>query len=256
MILPGLVSVTFRQLSPRTIVDLLVEADLKGVEWGGDLHVPHGNLVQAREVAKMTTDAGIAIVAYGSYYRFDEQELPFTQVLETALALQAPLIRVWAGKQGSAETSKAEWERIIQQSRIIADQAGEFGIKVAYEYHGGTLTDTNKSALKLLTSVNNSNFYSLWQPLCTHDQATRIAGLKEIQPWLTNLHVYYWQQGKRFSLESGIHLWQEYLSHLTDSKTTHYGLLEFVRDDQPEQFLADARSFKELLVKINHGQVP
>ena len=44
MIYPGLVSVTFRKLSPEEIVQLVVSSGLKGIEWGGDIHLPHGIL--------------------------------------------------------------------------------------------------------------------------------------------------------------------------------------------------------------------
>jgi hypothetical protein len=44
MIQTGLVSITFRQLSPPAIIDLVRQAGLEGIEWGGDVHVPHGDL--------------------------------------------------------------------------------------------------------------------------------------------------------------------------------------------------------------------
>jgi hypothetical protein len=44
MIRTGLVSVTFRQLSAEEIIKLVVCAGLEGIEWGGDIHVPHGDL--------------------------------------------------------------------------------------------------------------------------------------------------------------------------------------------------------------------
>ena len=71
--------------------------------------------------------------------------------------------------------------------------------------------------------------------MCHHGQETRLEGLQQIKPWLANLHVYYWQQGTRLPLHQGISLWQEYLRQLTDLRTIHYGLLEFVVNDQPEQ---------------------
>ena len=40
MIRGGLVSITFRKLSPRAIIDLVTRANLIGIEWGGDVHVP------------------------------------------------------------------------------------------------------------------------------------------------------------------------------------------------------------------------
>ena len=50
----GLVSITFREKSPEEIVGLVVEAGLDGIEWGGDVHVPHGDLAKAREVRANT----------------------------------------------------------------------------------------------------------------------------------------------------------------------------------------------------------
>ena len=36
MIHPGLVSITFRELSPREIVKLVADGGLVGIEWGGE----------------------------------------------------------------------------------------------------------------------------------------------------------------------------------------------------------------------------
>ena len=48
----GLVSVTFRELASREIVALVANAGLDGIEWGGDVHVPHGELSTARQVLR------------------------------------------------------------------------------------------------------------------------------------------------------------------------------------------------------------
>ena len=40
MLIPGLVSVTFRKLSRTEIAGLMVNAGLSAIEWGGDVHVP------------------------------------------------------------------------------------------------------------------------------------------------------------------------------------------------------------------------
>lgn len=72
-------------------------AGLQGIEWGGDVHVPHGNLEVAREVAARTREAGLEIPSYGSYYRVGRDEsaqVSFARVLDTAVVLQTPLIRV------------------------------------------------------------------------------------------------------------------------------------------------------------------
>ena len=41
-LIPGLVSVTFRQLSPEDIIDITYASGLKAVEWGSDVHLPAG----------------------------------------------------------------------------------------------------------------------------------------------------------------------------------------------------------------------
>ena len=95
---------TFRQLPVERIIALTAQAHLDGIEWGGDVHVRHGDIPIAHRVAQATADAGLVVAAYGSYYRVAESEgegLPFELVLDSAQALGAPLIRVWAGKRGS-----------------------------------------------------------------------------------------------------------------------------------------------------------
>ncbi|MEL7086971.1 MAG: hypothetical protein AAGL98_00775 [Planctomycetota bacterium] len=67
MILPGLVSVTFRKLTPTQICELAADAGLQGIEWGGDVHVPAGDVGAAKAVAALTRARGLAVAAYGSY---------------------------------------------------------------------------------------------------------------------------------------------------------------------------------------------
>ncbi|MBN2307644.1 MAG: sugar phosphate isomerase/epimerase, partial [Candidatus Hydrogenedentes bacterium] len=91
---------TFRRLSPLEIVKLMVQAEVSVVEWGGDVHVPHGDTNKAREVLAMCRNEGIRPVSYGSYYRVGcrgGDNPSFNQVLDTAAALEVQTIRVWAG---------------------------------------------------------------------------------------------------------------------------------------------------------------
>src|SRR5215207_8574190 len=101
--IPGLVSVTFRNLEPDRVVEVMRRAGLVTVEWGGDVHVPPGDLENARRVGKLTSNADLSVTAYGSYFRVgDDDRARFGEVLETALELGAPAIRIWAGRRGSA----------------------------------------------------------------------------------------------------------------------------------------------------------
>ena len=99
---PGLVSISFRKLSWQDTLSLAKTAGLEAIEWGGDVHVPHGDVALAREVGEATRAAGLEVAAYGSYYRLGEPAPDFSDVLASAKALGAPIIRIWAGSYGPA----------------------------------------------------------------------------------------------------------------------------------------------------------
>jgi sugar phosphate isomerase/epimerase len=245
MIQGGLVSVTFRALSPGEIVDLVAQAGLACIEWGGDVHVPHGDVACAREVYRRTADAGLTVCSYGSYYRAGTGEPPaFEAVVESALALHAPLVRVWAGRRGSADADAAYWRAVVEDSRRIFALAQEAGLGVAYEYHNNTLTDRNASALRLLHEVAplgpaaepSSGLSSYWQALNGMDEPTRLEGLQAVLPWLSHVHV---QQGRR-PLAEGTEPWLRRLEIVRGTGRDHCALIEFVEDDLQEAFLRDA----------------
>ncbi|NJN84846.1 MAG: TIM barrel protein [Caldilineaceae bacterium] len=147
MLKSGLVSVTFRKLSTSEVIDLVAEAGLEAIEWGGDVHVPAGDLADATRVGDATRAAGLAVAAYGSYYRAGHPESgPFEAVLESAAALGAPMIRVWAGRQGLAASDGAYWAQVVADLRRIGQMGQGADIKVVLEFHRNTLTETNRSA--------------------------------------------------------------------------------------------------------------
>ncbi|TDV53794.1 sugar phosphate isomerase/epimerase family protein [Actinophytocola oryzae] len=235
-LVPGLVSVTFRQLAVPEIVALAVGHGMRAVEWGGDVHVPAGDLATAREVASRCADAGIEIEAYGSYYRAAGD---FGPVLATAVALDAPRIRVWAGGRGSAH--ETERRRVVENLRDAAAQAESAGIEVAVEYHAGTLTDTLASAVALFDEVPALRPY--WQP----PVGSTLADAREalvLRP--VAAHVFSWDDtGRRLPLAARADLWRPVLAELAALPGTRHVLLEFVRDDDPTAFAEDAAVLRE-----------
>lgn len=252
MITTGLVSVTFRKLSPAEIVALVRQAGLTGIEWGGDIHVPHGDLARAREVRQRTRDAGLTVAAYGSYYRVNKSEadgLRFETVLETAVALGAPTIRVWAGTLASDKADAAYRAAVVADARRIAGLAQAAGITISSEYHGGTLTDTNPSAQTMLQEIQHPNFFTLWQPHNGVPVEPNLAGLRAILPRLTNVHCFYWlpANNERRPLAEGADAWRQYFATVKSSGRDHCALLEFVTGDEPANFLRDAATLRQLL---------
>lgn len=248
MLYSGLVSVTFRHLSPEEIVDLSLRAGVDGIEWGGDIHVPHGDTDRAAQVLTLTRNAGLLVASYGSYYRVGEENgFSFGQVLDTAKALEAPVIRVWAGKRGSAESDNNYWSNVVDDARKIADAAAKEHIQVAFEFHGNTLTDTNDSCLKLLNDIDNNNIKTYWQPPVTMGINERKEGLRMILPWLSHIHVFHWMDGNRLPLEDGTDEWKEYMEIIKSVEGSRYAMIEFVRDNSPQQFIDDANCLKKII---------
>ena len=250
MIQTGLVSVTFRQLSPEEIVKLVQKAGLQGIEWGGDVHVPHGDYKRACEVAKLTRDHGLAVASYGSYYRVDNPDPKvgsFENIVETAVNLGAPTIRVWAGNRGSQEVNEADRGKMIEETRKIADLAGKSGIRIAFEYHGNTLTDSLTSAVRWMQEINHNNAYIYWQPSVLENMETRISGLNQLLPWLDHVHAFHWKDHHRLPFLLGHEEWLPYIQLLKKQPGNRFVLLEFVKDDDPAQFVEDSQALLRLL---------
>lgn len=248
-ITPGLVSVTFRHLSATEIIALAVRAGIKAIEWGGDVHCPPQHLDLAEKLGQQTRDAGLSVDCYGSYYRCIPNQY-FGEVLETAVALGAPMIRVWAGAVGSADVSEAQRAIVTECARRAVSEAKKKRIKVAFEWHKGTLTDTTASALTLLRAIPNAR--TLWQPSEFEEEEVRLHGLKAILDRLESMHVYHWvPKGaalERRPLAEGADVWTRRLKILQSVNGVARGaLLEFVQNNQPEQLLADAATLHEWL---------
>jgi 3-dehydroshikimate dehydratase len=250
---PGLVSISFRKRAPREIVELARQTKLTAIEWGGDVHVTPGDFSTAREVGAMTADAGLRVLAYGSYVRLGEADpTTFPPVIETAKELGAPSIRVWAGMRGSAGADEAYRHRVIDQARQLAALAADAGVVVCYEYHADTLTDTDASALSLIraTAADQPAIRTLWQPPHERPVEANVASLRGVLPWLHHVHVFHWpRRGERVPLADGADRWRAYLGVMREARCARALLLEFVRGDDPEQLRADAATLHEWIAQ-------
>ena len=235
----GLVSISFRKLSPEEIIALVKRSGLGCIEWGGDVHVPAGEIETARRVGEMTRANGLEVACYGSYERLTEDK-QLEAIVQTAKALGAPLIRVWAGRQGSAAADEEYRALIAANARKLAQLAMEENIAVAFEYHGNTLTDTADSALALLKAVDHPNMGSLWQPPVGMSTEDCVAGIRKVAPYLRNVHVFSWEGTQRLPLAERAEKWRTCLAEIAKVPGEHRLMMEFVRGDDPEQLLEDA----------------
>lgn len=249
--LAGLVSVSFRKHSPREIVQLVSDSGLDGIEWGGDIHAPHGDIQRAREIRRMVSDAGLRTLAYGSYYKLGVSEasgLPFRAVLESAVALGAPIIRVWAGEAGSDKATAGTWDAVRRDAERVAVLAAESGVKVGLEFHGGTLNDTPEAARRLWKELEHPNLHSLWQPLVSLSAEEKEESLRVVLPRICHVHVFHWLPSwERRPLIEGVDDWRRWLGIICKHHPGVAAMLEFLRDDDPDHLAADARTLKEVL---------
>ena len=254
MISPGLCSVTFRKLDPPQIIALAREAGLEGIEWGGDIHVPPGGGERAAEIRRRTLEGGLALGPYGSYYRAGESEaagMSFASVLDSAAALGAPVIRVWAGTRDRADADDAYVDRVVDDLRRISVLGAERGVMVAPEFHDGTLTNRAESTLEILRRVDHPNLRAHWQPRHGQPVATGLAEIAALAPWLYHVHVFQWwpDQTRRFLLAEGRERWIQFFRAIRAVPGVRFALLEFAKDDDPEALRQDAKALREIMAE-------
>ena len=250
MLISGLVSISFRKETPDTLLREAAAAGLAGIEWGGDIHVPAGDIAAARKVGWLTRDAGLAVTAYGSYYRLGMNADPtadFAPVLASAEALGAPLIRLWGGQKGSACLSEAELSGMAAEMRTLADLAAEKRITLALECHPGTLTDDYSVSLQFLEMVSRPNVRLYWQPNQFRPVSYNLDAARALAPYAAHVHVFHWDAHARYPLRDGEPDWRRYLAVFRESGGDHALLLEFMHDDRLSTLAETAAVLKSWL---------
>lgn len=260
-IAPGLCSITFRTLSSDEVVDLAARAGVDGIEWGADVHAPPGGDTAVTALGARTRDAGLAVVSYGSYLGMapsgDEQ---VDAALDSAEALGAPMVRIWAELGVTPRSSADERRRVTEHTAALVDRIATRGFTAALEFHPGTLTETAWSTNELLDAVGRPELRTHWQPDPSRAEAA-LDELAQVTPRLAHLHVFAWGPtgiDDRWPLADGAELWTTAVA-LADREGRElpggrYALCEYVRDDDPEQFVADARVLRSWIDDIDHGR--
>ncbi|WP_407359218.1 sugar phosphate isomerase/epimerase [Microbacterium sp. LTA6] len=245
---PGLCSVTFRELPPERIVGLAADAGLEVIEWGGDVHVPPGDTERAAQVARATTDAGLAVCSYGSYFRAGPGE-ELTPILDSAEALGADRIRIWAGPVGSAEATQADWAGTVARLQSATSEASARGIGLALEFHSGTLADTAPTTLRLLADVASPALTTYWQPTVTAPDDVALAEYRAIAAHTSAAHVFsWWPTKERLPLRARDELWSRFFAAASAAeRPPRDALLEFIPDADPDLLASEAAALRGYL---------
>ncbi|QRM31644.1 sugar phosphate isomerase/epimerase [Microvirga sp. VF16] len=253
---PGLCSVTFRKLAPEAIVELAAECGIEGIEWVGDVHVPPGQFDLARRVRHMTEDADLSVISYGSYIAPpSDNEAAFAVVLETAQALGAPNIRIWPGyrNRDSVTYSAEERQHTVSLIRRMARLADDASITLSLEYHPNSLTDDLASSQRLIKEIDDPNVFLYWQPRPGLPLEDALDESRAIGTETSHVHVFAWDsEKKRYPLADQRAYWDRILTEAPATRWPgdRFAMLEFVRDDSPEQFRVDAAVFCQMLKEV------
>ena len=246
----GIVSISFRKYSKEQIVLAAKEAGLDSVEWGGDVHVPHGDIKEAEKTVEITHGAGLEVAEYGSYYIIGQSdEALFDAALDSADTLGTKLIRVWPGMNKSSDTfTTEEYEKYVADAKRICDLAKNRGVTVALECHPNSLTDEYHTSLRFLRDVGAENLKMMWQPNQHRPLDYNLDSINALMPYIVAVHVFSWERKTRLPLSEGEKNWLEYIK-LLSKKDLNY-MLEFMHDDNIETLKETAATLKSWLARM------
>lgn len=242
---PGLVSVSFRGETPERILQEMVKADLKYIEWGSDVHAPCDDIARLQEIVTLQKQYGITCCSYGTYFRLcvtPIEELP--KYIQAAKILGTDILRLWVGEKSSWLWTEEEKQMIFNQSRQAAKIAEEAGVTLCMECHRNTYTETKEAARELMEEVNSPAFIMYWQPHSARTQEENIEYTRMLREYTTHIHTFYWKGSEKYSLAAGIEEWRTYLREFSGN---HKALLEFMPDGKIESLCYETEILREII---------
>jgi len=237
----GLVSITFRDKTPREILTAMKEAGLKVIEWGSDVHCPPE---RADEIAKLQGEFGIECCSYGTYFRLgvtDLKELP--RYIAAAKILGTDILRLWCGDKDSENYTEEEKQELFRQCKLAAELAEKENVTLCMECHNYTYTNTLQGAKELMMAINSEHFRMYWQPNQFKNFEENLDYAKTISPYTKHIHVFKWRGQKKLSLYEGITEWKAFLECFKGEQSL---LLEFMPDNKIETLKIEAKALKEI----------
>ena len=239
----GLCSVTFRKLSAAKVVEIAKKAGIGYIEWGGDVHIT--NTEEARIVKSICANEGIKICSYGSYYRVGcGDKSKWEEICKIAKAMNAPSVRVWLGEKGSAETTQAEYNRILDDLKSICSVARKYNLSVCPECHDNTYNDNTDAFLKIKNELKADNFKTYFQSrYCRFDYD--IDRIERTFDSVENVHVSYRDMAKeqRFKKKDKYYL-DKLLKKLLEMNFNGIILVEFTKGSKEKNFIKDVNRLK------------
>jgi hypothetical protein len=144
------------------VIAAAVRARLDAIEWAADLHIAAGDLRAAEAAMIATLSAGLTTVSYSSIYRAGGPEGRngrFDELLATASAMQAPLLRIFACPVAD------KLDDLVSELRTLGDKAAKKGITLCLSFGRKTFLDRYDRAVSLVEAVRHDFVRLAWEDL-------------------------------------------------------------------------------------------
>ena len=168
MIRLGLTSQAFPILNASEVAAVASKAGLEGIEWAAESHLAPGDHGLASALLMQTLMARLTIVSFAALYRVQpglESGLGFDALLETASAIQCPILRIFVGAKPWTRMTEEERRALRSELLRLGDRAGARGVTVALSFSRGTALEDYRSAEELLGLAEHAFIRLAWEPL-------------------------------------------------------------------------------------------
>lgn len=240
----GLVSISFRKLSPRQIIDAVRENGLSVIEWGSDVHAPCSDKAAIDGIVRDMKESGVYCSSYGTYFRLGVT--PISELeghIAAAKALGTDILRIWCGNLGYSELTAEQKAHIQSEGRKAADVAKKHGVTLCLECHNGTYTDCVEGALEILGAVGSEHFQMYWQPNQFKSVESNIEYAKAVADRTKVIHVFNWEGKEKYPLSLATETWKKYLGCFSKDVIL---LLEFMPGGELYELSAETAALKEI----------
>ncbi|MGI6381052.1 MAG: sugar phosphate isomerase/epimerase family protein [Anaerolineae bacterium] len=159
---PSICSIAWRDEPIEVVLPIAAQAGYLGVEvWQPHVqrHLEsHGSLEM---LGALLARQQLAVPMVSGYYDLALQPQESLDALAThaqqAVALGAPLLRMFTGGESSREATLSVWSQVVAALQQACDQLAPMGLAIALETHEGNLHDATPSTLRLLERVDRPN---------------------------------------------------------------------------------------------------
>jgi sugar phosphate isomerase/epimerase len=248
---------------------LAADCGLDGLEVTG--RAPHleddTSLEAVRDAGRAVRDAGLEVLAYGSYlgHGAARDEAAMQREVSRAAALGAPLLRVWA--EVDLEAADRGFAAQVKLLQATCDAAREHGIGVVVERHVGSFADTAERVERLFEAVARDALalnYQVLDFLPAERVAAQPDDARRLVPLARYLHLKNYQPNPQAggplapggSLEGGVLDYQALLGAVFEAGYDGPMTIEFVSwEPRPleEKLAADVAYLRALLSQLGRG---